>query len=377
MLRLGRNLPLLPLLLGAALGPAAGGQEAPAAERIERHLVAMGTGLGIEVEAADRAQALEASERAVRAIEAAEARLSTWRPDSELQRLNRTPPREVLTLSAELAAELRAALDLSRATGGAFDPTCGAWVDAYDLRGIGRWPDSVRRASAAASSGLRLFELEGNRASRRHGSLRLEEGGWGKGAGLDAALAALAEGPTQAARLDFGGQLAFAGSEPRRVVLADPRARDRAAVELHFPAATVSVATSAVGERLLNPDGRPLGHLLDPRSGLPAPDFGSLSVGAATALAADALSTGLYVLGPDAALAHAAAHPGVEVVVLEVRGDTLHLRHTSGVRAEPLVELTVELTVEPPPGQGPTTPPPQDTGDSRREPLAPLPSHPR
>jgi len=76
-----------------------------------------------------------------------------------------------------------------------------------------------------------------------------------------------------------------------------------------------SVATSGNSERGVVVEGRRIGHLLDPRTGRPAPDFGSLTVWAERALEADCLATGLYVLGPERALAWAEAHPGVEVAI--------------------------------------------------------------
>ncbi|HBL28208.1 MAG TPA: hypothetical protein DD490_15345, partial [Acidobacteria bacterium] len=57
-------------------------------------------------------------------------------------------------------------------------------------------------------------------------------------------------------------------------------------------------------------------------------------------LTADCLSTGLYVMGPEAALTWALAHPGIEVVALRVRGETLEALVTPGLegRIETLVE---------------------------------------
>ena len=75
-----RLLPFLLIPAVAALVPC----QLRAEERVERRLVALGTWLELEVDAPDRAQALAASEAAVRAIEAVEACLSTWREDSEL-----------------------------------------------------------------------------------------------------------------------------------------------------------------------------------------------------------------------------------------------------------------------------------------------------
>src|SRR5687767_10860920 len=58
--------------LVAAASPAAGAA-------VERELAVMGTALRMRIEARDRAAALRASEAALAALAATEARLSTWR----------------------------------------------------------------------------------------------------------------------------------------------------------------------------------------------------------------------------------------------------------------------------------------------------------
>jgi len=317
------------------------------AGRVVRRLAAMGTGLVLEVEAAERATALRASEAAVRAIEAAEARLSTWRGDSGLAALNRAPVGEELQLSAELAAELGAARDLWQATGGAFDPGVGPLVAAWDLRGEGRIPSPTERARALAASGLRHLRLERSSATRLHPGLVLEEGAFGKGAGLDAALAALRAAGATRAVLDLGGQLAFLGPGPFEARVADPRRREREVIAIEVDRG--SIATSGNSERAREVGGARVGHLLDPRTGAPAADFGSVTVWAPEGLAADALATGLFVLGPDAALEWAerkATSPElggglrrIEVLVLEPLADgTLRARASAGLagRLRPL-----------------------------------------
>jgi len=287
----------------------------------------MGTGLELEVWAEDRATALRASESAVRALEATEGRLSTWSETSELAHLNGTPAGTWTVLSPTLAEELARTRELWRSTDGAFDPGIGALVDAWDLRGGGRLPTHSARAAALAASSLRLLSLEDERAARHHPDLRIEEGGFGKGAGLDRAVAELAREGATAAILDLGGQLACFGPGPFRVDVAHPLDRDRIAVTLDVEAG--SVATSSNSERGRVVDGARVGHLLDPRTGRPSPHHGSVTVWTSSALDADALATGLFVLGKDAALAYAEHAPGVEVLILEPQPDGGLLAHSS------------------------------------------------
>jgi len=277
---------------------------------VERSFALMGTTLLVGVTADSRAAGIAASEAAIRACETAEQRLSTWNTTSELARFLAAPAGQAIALSPALYAELETAQHFTRATGGAFDPGLGALIAAWDLRGTG-------------------LELAGGRAIRPAGLL-IDEGGFGKGAALDdAARAALAAGARQA-RFDLGGQWLVAGrGDSVTIELADPRARARPVASVRIAAGSLSV--SGQSERGVTVDGERIGHVLDPRTGQPARDFGSLTVWAPTAFAADCLSTGLYVLGPDSALAWAARTPEIEVVVIETRAAGLSVRSTPGI----------------------------------------------
>lgn len=330
---------VLALGLLAGLAACAGAPRSPGLSGpVERRVSVMGTMLEITVEAEDRARGLAASESAVQALEAAEARLSTWRHDTELARLNRAPAGEPQPLSPALAADLAGARRCWEETGGAFDPAAGPLVQAWDLRGAGRRPAADELRSAVAASDFGGLRLEDGTAVRERPDLLLEEGGFGKGAGLADALQVLAADPgVRRAALDLGGQVALfdrsaaAGKpEPWTVPVADPRRRERNVVALSVTGGSVS--TSGNSERGIRVDGERLGHILDPRSGEPVPDFGSLTVWTSDPLAADCLSTGLYVMGPEPALAWAAAHPGVEVLVLRPRGERLEALASPGLR---------------------------------------------
>ena len=303
------------LLLAACAGPEA---------TVERRLGLMGTEFEIQVEAADRAAALAASETAVAALEAAEARLSTWRADSALAAANAAPVGVSYRLPEALAEDLSVLAAGVAGTHGAFDPAIGALVAAWGLRSGGRVPSAAERAAALAACGFGQLELDGRHWLRRHSGVQLEEGGFGKGVGLARALAALARTPARRARLNLGGQVAVYGRGPFQVEIADPRARDRSVLALTLERG--SVATSGNSEHGFTADGVRYGHLLDPRTGAPAPDFGSATVWAEDPATADMLATGYFVLGPEAGLAAAAGRDDVAALFLEVSGGRLRCR---------------------------------------------------
>jgi thiamine biosynthesis lipoprotein len=158
----------------------------------------------------------------------------------------------------------------------------------------------------------------------------------------------LATGATAVA-MDFGGQVLRAGARDAAedYDIADPNERLRGVLRIRIDVG--SLATTANSERRIRVGDRDLGHILDPRSGRPAKDFGSITVWARSAFAADCLSTGLFVMGPDAALAFAEKQEGIEVLALVASGDDdnpqLTARMTSGMR-DRVTALVPDITFQ-------------------------------
>ena len=127
--------------------------------------------------------------------------------------------------------------------------------------------------------------------------------------------------------------LTVAGVQPSSFA---PRERESPVLELRIDHG--SFATSGSSERGIVVAGVRRSHVLDPATGQPADDFGSVTVWAADATTADALSTALFVMGPERALDWAAAQPGVEALVLVTSDGRLAARATAGWRghARPL-----------------------------------------
>jgi len=309
------------LLLVTAMAWAAP-RGAAQADSVQRRVSTMGTVLHIRVEAEGRAEALQASELALQAIESVAARLSTWSEDSELARLNRAPVGELFRPSAELERDLQRARELWRETDAAFEPGIGALVGAWGLRSGGRVPSPDEIRTALESGGLAALEWVEGGVRRTHQGLVIEEGAFGKGIALDAAFAALREVGVRSAILDLGGQVCVLSPRVERFELADPRERQLGVLEVEIQDG--SFATSGNSEQP--------GHLLDPRTGRPIESAASVTVFASDATRADGLSTALFVMGPDAALAWAHAHADCEVIVLEPTGTGIVARASPGLR---------------------------------------------
>ncbi len=282
----------------------------------------MGTWFSARVWAAPEADPCTAAEKAIRAVGATERRLSTWREDTELAKINAAPTGTPIPVSPPLCQELRQALFWARKSAGAFDPAVGALIRAYDLRGTGRWPSPRELATALEAVGYHKLRLANCQLVKTVPDLLLDEGAFGKGAALDAALAALGDG-VKAAELDLGGQVRFFGGQELAVDPVHPDHRQEVVATWLVPPG--SVATSGNSERRRNVRGQRLGHILDPRTGKPARDFGSVAVWAPTGLVADCLSTALYVLGPGEGSRFLAGFPEAAAVFLVREGKNLRL----------------------------------------------------
>ncbi len=240
-------------------------------------------------------------------IAALEQVLTTWKPDGELAQLNTAAangstcgtPNGWQSLSSELTDAVNAALSWSGRTGGAFDPTLGALLQAWGQKSGGRVPTVDERVVAQTKSGTRCLEFDRRRQRLcvRCVGVEFDLGGIGKGIALDRAAELLKARGINNALLDFGGQVLALGSPPQEpgwlIDIADPRDRDKHVMTLQLR--DKSVSTSSNSERFFEQDGKRYGHILDPRTGTPLATTDQVTVIADHATDADAASTALLV----------------------------------------------------------------------------------
>lgn len=267
--------------------------------------------------------ALEAAEAALDLIEELEDQLTVYREESEVSRLNATAADRPVTVEPRLFELLVRSANLTRETGGAFDPATGAMTKAWGFfRREGRVPLPAELTAAREHSGSRhvVLDPEAKSVRFRRKGLEYNLGGIGKGYAVDRAAELLRERwGIRSALLHGGGSSVFAIGTPP----GDPRGWP---IAVSHPwndtnLGTVRLidegfGTSAATFQFFEHNGRKLGHLLDPRTGWPASGTASASVVAPTAADADAISTAFFVLGADAAREFCRTHPDLAAIVL-------------------------------------------------------------
>jgi thiamine biosynthesis lipoprotein len=251
-----------------------------------------------------------------------EAILSHHRAGSSLGVLNATgalasPPRELLDV-------LQTAQQVFEWTGGAFDVTIQPVAQLFTHHQLrGRLPSSAEVRSTLACVGFQRVTLDPRRVAFTGEGMSITLDGIAKGSIVDAALAELTRHGYPHAMVDAGGDI---GSARRKgaawqIGIQDPRRQTGDAIAV---AQLTSGALATSGDYLhtFTPDFR-VHHILDPRTGLSPLELSSVSIVAPNACLADALSTGVMVLGAQSGLSLVERLPDVECLLVTKTGEVI------------------------------------------------------
>ncbi|MFN0208040.1 MAG: FAD:protein FMN transferase [Planctomycetota bacterium] len=247
-------------------------------------------------------RASELIEEAFVECEKLEALSSVWRPDSEIVNINKNAARIPMTASEPLREMLQQALDLSTATDGVFDITIGSVIEIYQLRSQSpRIPRAEELAKARASIGSNAVELTGSIIKYKKEGAAIDLDGCNKGFALDKAAEILRRGGVSNAILSAGGSSFIsigppAAAAPRLIEITDQSEQAVTIINLRDD----SLSTSGNWRRAHIIDGKEIGHIIDPRTGLFIyNNIVSTTVKAPTALLSDVLAKVAIILELD------------------------------------------------------------------------------
>ncbi len=160
-----------------------------------------------------RPDAMEIGRRLVAAVGAVDDQMSTWKQDSALMRLNRAPVRDWQDVPTNLAAVLATALEIGRATGGAFDVGVGRLVADWGFGSHAGRPGAL----AGSGSSLPVDALEvdhGRRRVRKHAPMALDLSGIAKGFGVDELARVLDDAEIGCFLVGIDGEMRARGRKP-------------------------------------------------------------------------------------------------------------------------------------------------------------------
>jgi FAD:protein FMN transferase len=255
--------------------------------------------------------------------------MSGYRGDSEVARFNGSASTQWHEVSADLAALVQAALEISEKSGGAFDITVAPLVAAWGFGPAGTpklLPDAAQLEQIAASVGYRKLHarLDPPALRKEVAELSIDLNGIAPGFAVDRLADRLLALHTENFMIDIGGEILARGRNARggpwHIAIERPVDRQRA------PYAGVwlddaSVSTSGEYRDYYERDGRRYSHTIDPRTRQPLDRVpGSVVVIASSTALADGWATALNVLGPHDGLA-LAVKEHMPVLFIERQGD--------------------------------------------------------
>ncbi len=278
--------------------------------RLESSREAMGSTYSVVLYGVDRTQLEAAAEAAFAEVRRLDEELSNYKPFSPWSLVNRRAAEGPVEVPDELFELLRDCLDYSRRSEGAFDITVGPLMKVWGFyRGSGHLPHPGEVKKAMADVGYRNVVLDAATRTVQfaHSGVEIDPGGIGKGYAVDRMVQVLrAHGIDSGLVTAAGSSIYGIGAPPGEagwtVSIRDPRDETKTVEDVVLK--NESLSTSGSYEKFFEAGGKIYAHIMDPRTGYPAPGMLSVSVIAPRTLDSEAWCKPFFINGREWASHH-------------------------------------------------------------------------
>jgi thiamine biosynthesis lipoprotein len=294
-----------------------------AAEWHRQEEAIMGTVISVELWHQDTEQAEALIDAVMQEMRRIDNLMSTYKPDSQLSRVNATAAITPVAVSRELFGLIKRALAYSEITHGAFDITYASAGKYYDYR-KGVKPTAAQLAEALPAIDYHHVSLDADTGTVAftQAGVYIDLGGIAKGYAVDRGMEILRRGGVENALISAGGDSLVIGKRwerPWYIGIRDPR--NKTGIVSMIPLEDAAISTSGDYERYFEEDGVRYHHILDPGTGKSTHSVRSTSIIGSNATDTDALSTSVFVLGVDAGLELINSLPDTEAIIIDRHGE--------------------------------------------------------
>jgi len=303
------------ILLTVALGATSCTRKPPM--KFEETRDMMGTFVTVTVYS-DEKTAEEAISAAFARMEEIERVASIFDEQAEAFQLNRVGRLD--TASDDLLKLLTMSLDYSQITDGCFDITVQPLLDLW-AGGLWKESEEVQQSRINETLGLTGWDkigIEGNQIYFKIEGMKITLGGIAKGYAVDEALEVISSMGIKHALVNAGGDMGTLGSKPNRepwnVALVNPDDTSQCLAAFSF--SDKAIATSGNYERYFDPE-KEAHHIINPKTGYSAQECISVTIIAENCTQADALATGVFVMGPDDGIRLVESLDDVECLIVD------------------------------------------------------------
>ncbi|WP_233148369.1 FAD:protein FMN transferase [Rhodopirellula sp. MGV] len=254
---------------------------------------------------------LDAAFAALECLDAIEANLTVYRPDSEISQVNSNADKRWVPVSPTTFELIEQSIRWSEQTGGAFDITAGPLIRTWGfLTRQGKKPTRDEVEAALETVGYQHLRTCPETHSIRFAKpgMEINLGAIGKGFALDQLAGRLVQAGIKNFLLHGGGSsvLARGNQSPVDNLSDEPESRAGWAVGIAHPTKPnlrlagirlidAALSTSGSGKQFFHHRGKRFGHVIDPRTGYPAGEMLSLTAICPNATDAEACSTASFL----------------------------------------------------------------------------------
>ncbi len=268
------------------------------------------------------------AQRLQQALDLVDARMSTYKPDSDVSRISAAPANEPVQVAPETIAVLKVALSVAKKSGGAFDPTIAPLVDLWGFgpRAVGdAAPTQAQIDAAAALVDYRriVIDAAANTVTKTMDGVRLDLSSTAGGWAADVAARAIESCGATEYMAEVGGEVVVRGrnktGEPWRIGIDRPQygTQPGEALQTVVGISNEALTTSGDYRNYREVNGQRVSHTIDPRTKRPIQHhLASVTIIAPDAALADSLDTAVAVLGPEKGMELVRAWPGIDAYLI-------------------------------------------------------------
>lgn len=287
----------------------------------------MGTVVEITIVGKNETRLNAAAGTAFEEIKRLEGLMSHYKEESDVSRINEAAGKEAVVISKETLNVIESSIETSQITNGAFDATMGVlgrvWHFTKDDKGelIPPSREEVKKLLPLIDYRQIIIDKKNDTAKLARQGMRINLGGIAKGYIVGKAADVLKNHGIKKGIVHAGGDMVVfqePDDEPWLIGIQNPREKDK--IIGTIKAQNTAVATSGDYERFFIKDGARYNHIMDPSTGFPANKCRGVTITAKDPTLADALSTAIFVMGPDDGMKLIEKLPDVEGLIIDAGG---------------------------------------------------------
>jgi FAD:protein FMN transferase len=285
----------------------------------------LGSPFEITVVATDSVQANQFVNMAFDEVTRIEHLISDWIPTTQISKVNQQAGIAAVKVDLEVFELVERALKISKLTDGAFDISYASMDKIWKFDGsMKTMPTEEAIKKSVAKVGYEHILLDANNTTiflEKEG-MKLGLGGIGQGYIADKIKVLLQKNGCTSGLVNVSGDINTWGKQPSgadwSVGIVNPMNKNK--VFATFPLYDSAVETSGSYEKYVMFNGKRYSHIIDPRTGYPATGIVSVSVFAKQTELADALATGIFVLGVEVGLDLVNQLKGIGCIIVDEKG---------------------------------------------------------